>query len=299
MAYTPAGVLRTQVPSRSVTIGSLSSLAKTGSGRDKMTYDQTGKQSVIDETARLEGSHAGAAGLNRAVYWIGRHWLLVFLVVWGLFNLLPWLAPVFMKAGWEGAGRAIYTLYTFFCHQLPQRSYFLFGARPMYELNEVQAVWQNTDNPLILRQFIGNPEMGWKVAWSDRMVSLYTGIFFWAALLGPWRRRLPRLPLWGLVVMALPILIDGGTHMVSDMLGGIGSGFRYDNAWLASLLNNAFAPGFYAGDGFGTFNSWMRLITGMLFSLGAVWYALPILEDAFAGTRQVVEEKFERARLPL
>jgi hypothetical protein len=34
-----------------------------------------------------------------------------------------------------------------------------------------------TDNPLILRQFVGNPEMGWKVAWSDRMVSLYGGIF--------------------------------------------------------------------------------------------------------------------------
>jgi hypothetical protein len=28
---------------------------------------------------------------------------------------------------------------------------------------------------------------------------------------------------------------------------------------------------FYAGDDLGTFNWWMRLITGLLFSLGAVW----------------------------
>ncbi|MDT8304541.1 MAG: DUF2085 domain-containing protein [Anaerolineae bacterium] len=264
-----------------------------------MTHQQAGKQTPFEDGARSHGDSSGAARLNRAVYWVGRHWLLVFLAGWGAFNLLPWLAPVFMKAGWDAAGRAIYTMYTFLCHQLPQRSYFLFGVQPMYELNEVQAVWQNTDNPLILRQFIGNPEMGWKVAWSDRMVSLYTGILLWAAVIGPWRRRLPRLPLWGLALLTLPMVIDGGTHMVSDMLGGIGGGFRYDNAWLAALTNTSLASGFYAGDGFGTFNSWMRLITGLLFSLGAVWFTLPVLDSAFAGTRRTIEGKFEQAGLPL
>lgn len=261
--------------------------------------EEVGRQRVSEDGLGTAAAHTSAAQLNRAVYWLGRHWLLVFLVVWGTLNLLPWLAPVFMKAGLEPAGRAIYTFYTFLCHQLPQRSYFLFGAQPTYELSEVQAVWQNTNNPLVLRQFIGNPEMGWKVAWSDRMVSLYTGILLWAAVLGPWRRRLPRLPLWALFFMMLPILLDGGTHMLSDMLGGIGEGFRYGNAWLAALTNNTFAPGFYTGDGLGTFNSWMRLLSGLLFSLGLVWFALPGLDNAFAGTRQAVERKFEQAGLPL
>jgi uncharacterized membrane protein len=236
-------------------------------------------------------ARSGAVHLNRSVSWLGRHWLLVFLVLWGIVNLLPWLAPVFMEAGLEAAGRAIYTAYTFLCHQLPQRSYFLFGEQLTYELGEVQAVWQDTNNPLILRQFIGTPELGWKIAWSDRMVSLYTGILLWAAVLGPWRRRLPRLPLWGLALLTVPILLDGGTHMVSDMLGGIGGGYRYDNAWLAALTNHAFTPGFYAGDGAGTFNSWMRLVTGLLFSLGAVWFALPVMENALAGTRQTGVER--------
>jgi uncharacterized membrane protein len=249
--------------------------------------------------AAEERERGSAARMNRAVYWLSRHWLLVFLLLWGLFNLLPWLAPVFMKAGWEAAGRGIYTLYTFLCHQLPQRSYFLFGERPMYELNEVQAAWQNTNNPLLLRQFTGTPEMGWKVAWSDRMVSLYTGILMWAALLGPWRRRLPRLPLVGLALLALPMVLDGGTHTLSDMMGGIGGGFRYSNGWLASLTNDAFSAGFYAGDGLGSFNSWMRLISGLLFSLGAVWFVLPALEKAFGGTQKRVEEKFKRDGLSL
>lgn len=260
-----------------------------------MTYRGIEDSELMQKAGTEPGNRSGAARLNRAVYWLSRHWLLAFLVVWGGFNLLPWLAPVFMKAGWEVPGRAIYTIYTFFCHQLPQRSFFLFGQRPMYELNEIQGVWQNTDNPLILRQFIGNPEMGWKVAWSDRMVSLYTGILFWAAVLGLWRRRLSRLPLWGLVLLALPMVVDGGTHMLSDMLGGIGGGFRYDNAWLASLTNYAFSSGFYAGDSLGSFNSWMRLISGVLFSLGGVWFILPALEDAFMGTKETVEAKFARA----
>ena len=264
-----------------------------------MSYKEADEAQIVRKAEAAPAGRTTAVRLNRAVYWLSHHWLLAFLLFWGVFNLLPWLAPVFMKAGWEPAGRAIYLLYTFLCHQLPQRSFFLFGPRPMYELNEIQAVWQDTTNPLILRQFVGNGAMGWKVAWSDRMVSLYTGILLWAALLGPWRRRLPRLSLWGLLLLALPLVLDGGTHMLSDLAGGIGGGFRYGNAWLASLTNHAFASTFYAGDSLGSFNSWMRLITGLLFSLGAVWFALPALENAFGETSQAVAEKFERAGLPL
>lgn len=237
--------------------------------------------------------------LNRAVYWLSRRWLLLFIGAWGAFNLLPWLAPVFMKVGWETAGRAIYGVYAFLCHQLPQRSFFLFGEQPMYNLSGIQQVWQNTDNPVILRQFAGNPEMGWKVAWSDRMVSLYTGILLWAVVLGPWRRRLPRLPLWGFALLALPMVIDGGTHTVSDILGGVGGGFRYDNAWLASLTNHALAPSFYAEDALGSFNSWLRLLSGLLFSLGGVWFVLPQLERSLADTGKAIEEKFERVGMSL
>jgi hypothetical protein len=44
-----------------------------------------------------------------------------------IFNALPFLAPVFMKLGLEGIGRAIYLIYWPLCHQMAQRSFFLFG----------------------------------------------------------------------------------------------------------------------------------------------------------------------------
>ena len=45
-------------------------------------------------------------------------------------------------------------LHSFFCHQLPERSFFLFGEKSMYSLREIQSAWQDTLNPMILRQFI-------------------------------------------------------------------------------------------------------------------------------------------------
>jgi len=175
-----------------------------------------------------------------------------------------------MHIGWTGAGKAIYLVYSFFCHQLPERSFFWFGDKTMYSLSEIQSVWQNTANPLILRQFVGNESMGWKIAWSDRMISFYTSIWFFAVLWYPMRRKIKPLAWWGFILLLLPITIDGATHMISDF-AGIGQGFRDTNQWLIALTSNSYSIGFYAGDALGSFNSVMRFITGILAGLGIVW----------------------------
>lgn len=225
---------------------------------------------------------------TRLTFWFSRHWMLVFSLVYGLFVGLPFLAPIFMQAGWESSGRAIYFVYQFFCHQLPDRSFFLFGPQRMYDLPTIQGAWQNTTNPMALRLFIGNPAMGWKVAWSDRMVGMYGSILLAAWVWWPLQKRIKPLPLWGLVLFALPMLLDGTTHFLSD-LGGIDQGFRYTNAWLATLTNDAFPAAFYAGNAWGSFNSLMRLLTGFLFGSGIVWFGFPFLEEIALAARKQVE----------
>lgn len=219
--------------------------------------------------------------VNRLAYFLSRHWLPLLTLMLGLWVGLPWLAPVFMKLGWTAAGNAVYLLYAPQCHQLPQRSLFLFGPKTMYSLGEIQAAWQDTNNPLLLRQFTGSPAMGWKVAWSDRMVAMYTSIALFGLLYWPFRRRLRSLPLWVFALLLLPMVLDGGAHAVSDVVGGIGGGFRDSNAWLVTLTNNVFPAAFYAGDALGSFNSWMRWLTGLLFGLGVVWLAYPFLRRSF------------------
>lgn len=213
--------------------------------------------------------------------WVTDHWVWGVCVILGIYVGLPWLAPIFMKIGWTGTGNLIYMLYSTQCHQLPERSFFLFGPKLMIPLSDIQAAWENTNNPLILRKFIGNPEMGWKVAWSDRMVYMYTSIILFAIFIfAPRRKTLKPLPWWGFFLLLLPMAVDGVTHFLSDF-SGIGNGFRDSNLWLSTLTNHALPASFYAGDAFGSFNSWMRLITGILFGLGVVLFLFPHIQASF------------------
>ena len=229
---------------------------------------------------------------ERLVLWLSKHWLLAFNVAWGAFVVAPWLAPVLMKIGLAGIGNAIYFVYQFFCHQLPERSFFLFGSQPMYSLQQIGAVWPTGDMN-VLRQFTGNAEFGWKVAYSDRMVAMYTALWFAALAFARIRRRVRPLPIWAYLLMVLPMAIDGGTHFVSD-LAGMGQGFRETNVWLAQLTQHALPASFYVGNALGSFNSWMRVLTGALFGLASVWLAFPYAEAAFAEIRETMESKFTR-----
>ncbi len=225
--------------------------------------------------------------------WLTRHWFEAFLVVYGLWVFTPFLAPIFMEIGWTGAGRAIYFVYSFFCHQLPERSFFFFGQKTMYSLGEIQTVWQDTVNPMVLRKFIGNEAMGWKVAWSDRMISFYMSVWLFAVAWWPLRGKVKPLSWWAFALLLLPMAIDGSTHAVSD-LAGIGQGFRDTNHWLAVLTNNAFSASFYAGDGLGSFNFIARLITGLLAALAIVWLAFPYFFQSQALNQELDRLSYEK-----
>jgi len=212
---------------------------------------------------------------------ISRRWWLTFSLLLGLYVGIPFLAPVFKLMGWDVMANGIYVLYSTQCHQMAQRSFFLFGEKTMYSLTTIQRVWQDTNDPQLLGQFIGNPQLGWKVAWSDRMVSMYASTLFFSLLWYPFRRKVKPLPWWGFLLLLLPMGMDGITHMISD-LSGIGLGFRYHNAWLAKLTNFTWSSSFYVGDALGSFNSWMRLISGIFFGLGVVWFGYPLMEEAIS-----------------
>jgi uncharacterized membrane protein len=242
-------------------------------------------------SALKQDGRAPAIILNKIIYHLSRHWLLTLTILLALFVGLPWLAPVFMESGWTRAGEAIYLIYSTQCHQLPQRSFFLFGEDPMLSFAAIQTLWSNTNDPVVLRQFIGQADVGWKVAWSDRMVYMYTSLLLSGIAFWPLRKRLKPLPVWGLFLFLFPMALDGTTHIISDITGGIGGGFRFTNDWLAALTGNSFPATFYIGDALGSFNSWMRLISGVIFGIGVVWCIYPRLHIAFNDTANQIAAK--------
>lgn len=243
------------------------------------SFSEPGEVSVVQRQSSVETALVRAIDVFAVS--IARHWLAALLIALGIFVTLPFLAPIAMAVGWVWLGKLIYVMYIPFCHQLPQRSWFLFGPKLTYRLDEIAQVYPFLD-PWRLRFFYGTAEMGWKVAWSDRMISFFglMPVFgFVYAGIRRWRRRALRpLPLWLFLMALTPFALDGLTHLVNDALFGVaGSGFRDTNAWLATLTGNAF-PDFYMGDHYGTFNWWMRLVTGALGAWAIVFFGFPWLD---------------------
>jgi uncharacterized membrane protein len=231
---------------------------------------------------RSPASEYLSSSLDRLTQGLLRHWLLFASVALGIWTGLPWLAPVFMDIGWSKPARVVYLVYSFFCHQLPERSWFLFGPRFTLSLAEIQAASGTSTDFLALRRFIGTPALGWKLAWSDRMVSFYGGLFLFTLLYALVHRRIGGLRWRAAALLLLPMALDGITHMISD-LWGVTAGFRQSNAWLAVLTDNLLPQTFYAGDAWGSFNSLARLVTGLLAAFGAVFWLFPWLAKALRG----------------
>ena len=77
------------------------------------------------------------------------------------------------------------------------------------------------------------------------------------------------------------MIVDGATHAMSD-LSGLGRGFRDSNDLAADPDPAAPCPCSMPVTALGSFNSWARLITGILAGVGIVWFAFPHLERSFA-----------------
>jgi uncharacterized membrane protein len=162
----------------------------------------------------------------------------------------------------------------------------------MYDYDELLATVPKANTWSGLQAFIGSPALGYKVAWSDRMVTMYGGIFLGGLLFAWLRHRIKQPPGWAWMLLLWPIIIDGATHTLSDM-AGLGEGFRYHNQWLAALTGDIFPPSFYIGTTLGSFNSWARLISGLLLGFGIVWGAYPIFEAYFQKLQAILSARFE------
>jgi len=229
--------------------------------------------------------------IDRLVLAFSRHWLLVVNVMAGLFIGLTAAAPLLMALGLEGPARVLYRFYALNCHQLPQRSYFLFGPHGVdtYSLEQILA-WGG--DPGYLRGFVGNAEIGFKMAMAHRNTAIHSTVFLAGLAYALLRRRLRALPWKWYLILIAPMFFDGMSHVVSEVTG---LGFRDTNAWAAWLTGGAFGPAFYTGTGIGSLNWLLRTLTGALFGLASVWLAYPLLEAGLADSGQQLERLLTRS----
>jgi uncharacterized membrane protein len=70
--------------------------------------------------------------LDRTILGIARHWLLAVNVIGGLYAGLPLLGPWLLSRGFIIPAKAIYLAYGLTCHQMPSRSFYVFGQKMCY-----------------------------------------------------------------------------------------------------------------------------------------------------------------------
>lgn len=227
-----------------------------------------------------------ASGLQKLVYALARYWYFLFMAAAVLFLMLGFLAPALLAEGYDEAGTAVYRFLAPHNHQLPQRSYFLFGESGFVRSYSLEQVIAFGADPQQLQAFTGNAEIGYKTALNHRMIAIFTGMVIGGLVWGV-RRGRPRLSLFAFLLFILPLLVDGFSHMFSE----VGGGFRESNSWLAALTGGMGTAVFYAGTTIGTFNWWLRTLTGLLFGLGLVWFTFPRFADYFAGVRRRLEKR--------
>ncbi len=113
--------------------------------------------------------------------WLTRHWLILANAFLATFATMPVLAPLLHAGGLTGSSDAIVAAYSFVCHQLPSRSYFL---------------------------------AGYQMAYCERDTAIYLTMALAGLLWARFRRQLPNLPWWGFLVLVLPIALDGFSQLL-------------------------------------------------------------------------------------
>ncbi|MBZ0299747.1 MAG: hypothetical protein K8J31_08410 [Anaerolineae bacterium] len=81
------------------------------------------------------------------------------------------------------------------------------------------------------------------------------------------------------------------THLISDYRSGLFEGFRYTNTWLVQLTGDALPHSFYVGDVLGSFNSWLRLLSGLSFGGAVVGFLFPNADSDMRNNANLLRQK--------
>jgi len=213
-------------------------------------------------------------------YWFSKHYLAVFNILVFIYIGIPFIAPVLMKVGADKPAGLIYRAYGFVCHQFAFRSWFLFGEQIAYPresagvtgfISYEQATGLDGNDILSARAFIGNPQLGFKVALCQRDIAIYGGILLFGIIFALTKRRLKPIHLLIWIFLGIvPIALDGLGQLLSQPP-------------LKLIPYRESTP-------------MLRTITGFLFGFLTAWFGYPYVEESMSENRKYLHEKLLKSQ---
>ncbi|MBN1993143.1 MAG: DUF2085 domain-containing protein [Anaerolineae bacterium] len=213
------------------------------------------------------------AWANKWMLWLAKHWLAAANTFFFLYVGLPFLAPLLLANGQAGGANFIYWWYHLLCHSLPSRTYFIAGEQ---------------------------------VCLCHRCMAIYGTIFVGGVFFGLVRHRLKSLPPKWYALFVLPMALDGGMGLASELaqfvpitilsivglavvgLVGLLLLSQKQLTWPVAVFLGCgvLALGYLQFIGPHQSNLFLRNFTGFAFGLGTVWVAYPLLQEGFDDIRQ-------------
>jgi len=212
-----------------------------------------------------------------------------------------------MNVGAMGPARAIYTIYSPLCHQMASRSYFLFGDQIAYpravagtSLTPIEAYMPDlpefagaSADPAdwtafiwSARRFLGNEQMGYKMALCERDMGIYGAVLLAGLFYGLLRRFRPvnmdgqlvgikPLPVWAFLLFGLgPIALDGFSQLFSQYIAVL---VPEGASVLTMLPLRESTP-------------LLRTLTGAIFGVSLVWLTYPHIDRSMQQTAESQRE---------
>jgi uncharacterized membrane protein len=241
-------------------------------------------ENINDKTFQVNTSRTQTIGnADKISFWISKHYLAIFNLFLILYIGLPFMAPIFKKAGWNTPAEVVYKIYSPLCHQWAFRSFFLFGEQAYYPhaaakisgvltFEQVSGITDLTDPSRIqARLFEGNALLGYKVALCERDVAIWGAMALFGLVYALTGRKLPKLHwlIWVLVGIG-PIGLDGFSQLFSQI----------PSPFIQSILP------------YRESTPLLRVLTGFLFGLTTAWFMFPLIEESMADTRHLMAKKF-------
>ncbi len=210
---------------------------------------------------------------DRFSRWFSNHYMVLLNLFTFLYVFLAILAPSFMKIGWQTPAKVIYKVYSPLCHQLAFRSFFMYGEQYYYPrqlagVDDVitygEASGLDENDIISARRFLGNNEMGYKMALCQRDIAIYGAILLFGIVFSVTGKKIKPLPwyLWILIGLG-PIGLDGFSQLLSQTGLGI-------FVWVPIRESTPL----------------LRSLTGIFFGLATAWFGFPYLEESVQENRR-------------
>ncbi|MCX6024534.1 MAG: DUF2085 domain-containing protein [Chloroflexi bacterium] len=123
---------------------------------------------------------ATVQGALRASHWLGHHWLVVANSFFGAILLAGVLAPLSLALGFREFSLALYDGLKIVCHQLPERSFFVFG---------------------------------YQMGFCERDTAIFVSVALTGLIYAPFRRWVRPLSWTLMALFAAPMAVDGVTQL--------------------------------------------------------------------------------------